>query len=40
MPPIIEQLTLELPEPASHRLEQLLAEEQNRLSAEELDDAA
>ena len=40
MPPIVEQLRFELPEPASDRLEQLLAEELEREGAEELPDAA
>jgi hypothetical protein len=40
MPPILEQLSFGLPEPASDRLEQLLAEEQPAEAAEELDDAA
>ena len=40
MPPIVEQLSFELPEPASDHLEQLLAGEQDRDSAEELSDAA
>ena len=41
MPPIVEQLSFELPETASDHLEQLLAEElARRRSREELSDAA
>ncbi|WP_346380929.1 hypothetical protein [Microbacterium sp.] len=40
MPPIVEQLGFELPEPASDHLEQLLAEELERDAAQELSDAA
>ena len=38
--PIIEQLSFELPEPASEHLEQLLAEELERDAAQEPSDAA
>jgi hypothetical protein len=34
MPPTLEQLCLDLPEPASERLEQLLAEELTREAAD------
>lgn len=40
MPPIVEQLSFELPEPASPELERLLAEELARTTTEELTDAA
>jgi hypothetical protein len=40
MPPIVEQLSFELPERASDHLEQLLAEEMEREGPEELTDAA
>lgn len=39
MPPIVEQLSFELPEPASHQLEELLAEDLERDATEELSDA-
>jgi len=40
MPPILEQLSFELPEPASDHLERLLTEELESQAAEELSDAA
>ena len=40
MPPIVEQLNFELPEPASDHLEELLVEELEREATEELSDAA
>ena len=40
MPPIVEQLTFELPEPASDHVERLLAEGLARDAGEELGDAA